>query len=145
MVDKVSLQQQPTPQGVAGLCTKSRYGDKDNGDLKREDNMDSNNNRGSADSMCKDANPINHGNQIQTGDTFLAINSVRLRPKETTPKPKSAATPLGESMLVNSGIQMVNTPKGAPTPLGEPLPVNVGNVMVNVQANKIPADVHSRA
>jgi hypothetical protein len=54
------------PQGVAGLCTESRYGDKDNGDLKREDDVDSNNNRGSADSMRKDVNPINHGNQIQT-------------------------------------------------------------------------------
>jgi hypothetical protein len=40
-------------------------------------------------------------------------------------------------MLVNSGIQMVNTPKGAPTPLGEPLPVNVGNVTVNVQQTKL--------
>ncbi len=57
-----------------------------------------------------------------------------------TPTTKGAATPLGESMLVNSGIQMVNTPKGAPTPLGEPLPVNVGNVTVNMQANKTPAD-----
>jgi hypothetical protein len=90
---------------------ESRYGDKDNGDLKREDDVDSNNNRGSADSMRKDANPINHRNQIQTRDTFLAINSVRLRPSEMTPTPNSAATTLGESMLVNSGIQTVNTPK----------------------------------
>jgi hypothetical protein len=54
------------PQGVAGLCTESRYGDKDNGDLKREDDVNSNNNRGSTDSMRKDTDPINHGNQIQT-------------------------------------------------------------------------------
>jgi hypothetical protein len=82
--------------------------------------------------MRKDTNTINHGNHIQTQDTFHAINSVRLQPSERAPTLKGATTPLDESMLVNSGIQVVNTPKGALIPLGEPLPVNVGNVTVNV-------------
>ena len=53
------------PQDVAGLCTESRCGDKDDRDLKREEDADSNNNIGNADKMRKDTNPINHRNQIQ--------------------------------------------------------------------------------
>jgi hypothetical protein len=132
------------PHGVAGLCTELVDWEEDDKDLEREDNADSSNTTRSADTVCKDTNPINHGKQIQPREKFPAINSVRLQLSETTPTPKGAATPFGDSMLVNKGNTTVNTPKGTPTPLGEPLPVNVRIATVNAQANKTPNDVHSR-